>query len=253
MPFSPAHPAAVLPLTRWCPKHLSFAALVIGALTPDIGYLFGIDSFCHNWLGSLGFSLPVGLFLIVLFYAVRKPLVTLLPPTHRLALQPFCAQRHGAWGTLVYSLLIGSWTHLLWDSFTHEDAWLVLHLSLLRQPLASIGGRQLQLCRGLWVLSSALGMILLIVKYSSWLKEVKGSSSLGAAKEWRYYLSWATILLIVAVIAAALNIQRLKGEESLYEFYHFIHDSLAAFLVMTGLLLVLIGLILRALRSKSRR
>jgi Domain of unknown function (DUF4184) len=249
MPFSPAHPAAVLPLTRWCPKYLSFPALVIGALTPDIGYLFDIEEFCHSWLGSLEFCLPMGLVLIGLFYAVRMPLVTLLPPTHRQALQPFCAQRHGAWGNLIFSLLIGTWTHLLWDSFTHEDGWLVLHFSLLRQPLASMGGHELQLCRGLWILSSALGMILLTVKYSLWLKEVKGSASLGAAKEWRYYLSWATILLIVAAIAAAFNVQRFKGKTGVYEFYNFIHDSLAAFLVMTGLLLIVIGLILRALRK----
>lgn len=253
MPFSPAHPAAVLPLTRWCPKYLSFPALVIGALTPDIGYLFDIEEFCHSWLGSLVFCLPVGLVLIGLFYAVRMPLVTLLPPTHRQALQPLCARRHGAWGILVFSLLIGAWTHLLWDSFTHEDGWLVLHLSLLRQPLASMGGHELKLCRGLWLLSSVLGVILLTVRYLSWLKQVKSSAPLGAAKEWRHYLSWATILLIVTVIAAALNVHQLKGEESVYEFYNFIHDSLAAFLVITGLLLIVVGLILRAIRSKSRR
>jgi hypothetical protein len=251
MPFSPAHPAAVLPLIRWCPKQLSFPALVIGALTPDIGYLFGIEQFCHNWLGSLGFCVPVGLVLICFFYAVRMPIVTLLPPTHRQALLPYCAQRHGTWGSLVFSLLIGAWTHLVWDSFTHEDGWLVLHLSLLRQPLLSMDGHELKLCRGLWFLSSALGMIVLTVKYSSWLKDAKSSSSIGGAKEWRYYVSWASILLIVAAVAAAINVRRFQGKERVYEFYNFFHDSLAVFLVITGLLLIVIGLFMRAIRSKS--
>jgi len=59
MPFPVAHPAAVLPLRRYCPRYLSFPALVVGSLSPDLGYLFGhlhADWFSHRfWAGSFGF------------------------------------------------------------------------------------------------------------------------------------------------------------------------------------------------------
>jgi hypothetical protein len=41
MPFPLAHPAAVLPLRRYCPKYLSFPVLIVGSLVPDVGYCLG--------------------------------------------------------------------------------------------------------------------------------------------------------------------------------------------------------------------
>ena len=99
MPIPLAHPAAVLPLCRFCPRYLSFGALVIGSLLPDVAYtiddlnkfsrtlvfLFGPsvgyseyvrnawdwDDFSHTFAGSLGFCLPVGLLLLYGFLALR--------------------------------------------------------------------------------------------------------------------------------------------------------------------------------------
>ena len=63
MPFPLAHPAAVLPLRRFCPGRLSFLALVIGSVVPDVAYCFGpldVDVFAHTLPGSLVFCLPMG-------------------------------------------------------------------------------------------------------------------------------------------------------------------------------------------------
>jgi hypothetical protein len=38
MPFTFAHPAAVLPLRRFCPDRLVWSALVIGTVSPDLEY-----------------------------------------------------------------------------------------------------------------------------------------------------------------------------------------------------------------------
>ena len=38
MPWTFAHPAAILPLRRFCPAPLDFSALVIGSMVPDLGY-----------------------------------------------------------------------------------------------------------------------------------------------------------------------------------------------------------------------
>ena len=81
MPIPIAHPAAVLPLRRYCPSWLSFPALVAGSVSPDLAYLFGplkVDDFAHGWRTSLVFSLPAGL-LLVWAYEVLRSRVVLTP------------------------------------------------------------------------------------------------------------------------------------------------------------------------------
>jgi hypothetical protein len=83
VPFPLAHPAAVLPLRRYCPRYLSFPGLIAGSLSPDFGYLLGhlhVDQFSHRfWAGSFGFCLPAGLLAVGAYYLVRPPLLALLP------------------------------------------------------------------------------------------------------------------------------------------------------------------------------
>jgi hypothetical protein len=144
MPFPLAHPAAVLPLRRYCPRYLSFPALVIGSITPDLGYLFGrlhADEFSHRFFpGSFAFCLPVGLLLFVGFHLLRFRLVSLLPTRHRQLLFPICERPPSSWIVIVVSLLIGAWSHLLLDSLTHQDGWIVEHLPALHRSIHSSDG-----------------------------------------------------------------------------------------------------------------
>jgi hypothetical protein len=55
MPYPLAHPAAVLPLRRLCPRRLSFPALVVGSLCPDVGYPLGVSRFSHSFSQELLF------------------------------------------------------------------------------------------------------------------------------------------------------------------------------------------------------
>src|SRR6185503_14629770 len=100
MPFPLAHPAAVLPLRRFCPRYLSFPALIIGSLSPDLGYLSGsfrLDVFSHRFLaGSFGFCLPAGLLLLLAFYLVRSRVVGILPARYRPVLSPLCQRPIGS-------------------------------------------------------------------------------------------------------------------------------------------------------------
>jgi len=53
--FPVAHPAAVLPLRRFAPRHLDFAARVIGALSPDFACaLDQVNDFWRTvqWIGG---------------------------------------------------------------------------------------------------------------------------------------------------------------------------------------------------------
>jgi Domain of unknown function (DUF4184) len=62
----PAHQGAVLPLKLWHPRWFDGVALAVGAASPDIAYLFDgsnlpVWPFSHEWLGLLGWCLPVTL------------------------------------------------------------------------------------------------------------------------------------------------------------------------------------------------
>lgn len=77
MPWTFAHPAAVLPLRRFCPRYLNFPALMTGALMPDLGYYIpGADfaTHAHSFQGSVEVCLPAGLAVLCVFLVLRKPL-----------------------------------------------------------------------------------------------------------------------------------------------------------------------------------
>lgn len=124
MPFPLAHPAAILPLRRFCPRRFNFPALVIGSLCPDVGYCFGtlhLDKFSHRFLaGSFGFCLPVGLAMLWLFYRFRRDVVQRFSPRFRRIFEPPCLCPAGPFLIIVVSLIVGAWTHDLLDSLTHR-------------------------------------------------------------------------------------------------------------------------------------
>jgi hypothetical protein len=180
MPFPLAHPAAALPLKRYCRQALSFPALIVGSLIPDAGYLFArwdVDAFSHQFLGSVGFSLPVGLATLGLFHFLRTPAVEALPAAYRQALLPSCRRPLGPYWGLVFSLLLGIWTHLLWDSFTHNSGWLVQHWSVLEMPIMSIGSRKARVCHLLWYGSSFTGVVYLVLAFEKWRQSCVGRAA----------------------------------------------------------------------------
>jgi hypothetical protein len=174
MPIPLAHPAAVLPLRRYCPRQLSFPALVIGSLTPDLGYAFGHlhgDWFSHRfWAGSFGFCLPAGLVLVAAFYALRRPIAGVLLARWRHLMLPLCERPAGSPVRIALSLLIGAWTHILLDSITHEDGWLVEHLPGLRGAVPSFGKEALVVYDLLYATCTFFGVAWLADSYLRWLE-----------------------------------------------------------------------------------
>ena len=173
MPFPLAHPAAVLPLRRYCPRWLNFPALVIGSICPDVGYCFGrlrLARFSHRFLaGSFGFCLPVGLLLLLLFYLVRRPVVQRLPARQREIYEPLCQRPAGPLPIIVVSLLIGVWSHLLLDSITHEDGWFVEHLPVLQESVIR-GNCHFRICDLLYAGCTLVGTACVAFSYLNWIE-----------------------------------------------------------------------------------
>jgi hypothetical protein len=201
MPFPLAHPAATLPLRRWCPRFLDFSALVVGSLVPDLAACIDDwDYFSHTILGSFVFCLPVGLLTLWIFYQIRAPLVATFPNPHRDALSPLCVAGPNSFIRIVVSLLLGSWLHIIWDLLTHEHSWLVRH-----SVLSSITFGGLRLNHVIWLFSSIIGVAMLFVTYLSLLRKGNTPTKGFLGSDCRAYAFWIAILSVPFVGAVPLT------------------------------------------------
>jgi hypothetical protein len=205
MPFPLAHPAAILPLRRYCPRYLSLPALIVGSLSPDFGYVFGhlrVDWFSHRfWAGSFGFCLPVGLLIVWVFFLVRSPLLEILPGRYQELFRPRCRRPAGPWLALAVSVLIGAWTHNLLDSISHPDGWLVEHIPALRQPVFWLGAAGVPVCGWLYAGFTFCGATWLAAAYLRWLEEATASPAV-ARPVARPATRWCGALLFGAAALA---------------------------------------------------
>ena len=205
MPFPLAHPAAVLPLRRYCPRLFNFPALVIGSLCPDIGYCFGrfhIAEFSHRFLaGSFGFCLPVGLLLLLIFYLARWPVVQRLPARQRRIFEPLCLRPAGSFLLIVISLLLGAWTHLFLDSVTHENGWLVEHLPAVFQADVAAGNFHVRVYNGLYAGCTFVGATYVALAYLNWLERAAGTPGwFLQGFKWVITLAFATLTLLLSFV-----------------------------------------------------
>jgi hypothetical protein len=222
MPWTFAHPAAVLPMRRFCPHQLHFAALVIGSLMPDFGYhfgLFALATYAHTLAGSVLVCVPIGLALLMGFSTVRRPLWYLLPEPHRGALEPAVAQPWTFGIASVVrssaSIVLGAWSHIAWDSFTHRSGWSVGHLAALRGSVAMPWFGEVPLYELLQHLSTLVGIAVLVAAYCSWLGPRRRASLFTFAHEdrWRYVILF-TLIGFSAVTALLLAMQPFGGRLS---------------------------------------
>lgn len=177
MPFPLAHPAAVLPLRRYCPKYLNLPALVVGSICPDAGYClarFNVSDVSHRFWGSFVFCLPVGTLTLVALYGLILPATRRLPVGVLRRLPPLSFRPFGSPVVIVWSLLIGAWSHLAWDSFTHTGGWLTQRLPLLEVPVAHIAGRTVRVCHLLWYGCSFGGVAMVFIAYEKWRQKLAG-------------------------------------------------------------------------------
>lgn len=181
MPVTFAHPAAVLPFMGGpCVP----AALVAGALAPDAPYFlralripvsaqswwepFLNATTTHNWPGALIITIPLAFFLYAFIVACARPALWVLPESGSTPKTPQRAVAiRGVW--VVISLLIGILTHVIWDSLTHSDGWVVMQVTALRAEAMGT----LTWARLLQHVSSAVGLGALVavgwVRRNSWL------------------------------------------------------------------------------------
>lgn len=131
VPFTFAHPVAVLPLTRWFP----LPALAAGSIAPDLVYYLplGLDAGrTHSLTGVFGIDIVLGLLLLGAYRLAIPPLRALPSPRLRTLLTPNPAARRRDLLFVPSAVALGAATHVAWDSFTHTGGFAVEHLTWLR-------------------------------------------------------------------------------------------------------------------------
>jgi len=175
MPFTLSHAAAALPFRR---TRLVLSAVVFGCFAPDSEYFIPFaphNGLGHTLPGILKFDLPVGFVALWLFHHFAKePLAACLPDGARARLEvgpkSLSIKSFSRLAMILLSLLVGIATHILWDSFTHDDYWLYRHWHFLGQKvtLPMFGPRP-------WFgifqyISSALGLLLILIWFVHWYR-----------------------------------------------------------------------------------
>jgi hypothetical protein len=205
MPFTLAHPAAVLPLRRL--RLLRTVPLIIGAMTPDVPYYMPwrvakyLPDVTHTLLGTITLDLPIGLLLLFFVWLLRAPLVAPLGPRER-AKCATAMERFGSrplnWALAPLSILVGAWTHLAWDSFTHADGWMVQRIPALSAPVSFFSYTG-QLCHVLQYACSVFGLAVVAIWF--FLLPVPAP----AAGNWERSAGGPLLLAAIFVAAAAVG------------------------------------------------
>jgi hypothetical protein len=145
MPFTFSHAAVVLPFLK--NKRVSATGLLIGTFAPDLEFFFRMrmqSEISHKFSGVFLIDLPLSILVVLLFHQIiKKPLLTNLPLFFQQRLKTL---KQSDWlsyfnknkTTVFFSFFVGVLTHLIWDSMTHWDGYLVLRSTFLNQKISHV-------------------------------------------------------------------------------------------------------------------
>ncbi|TGD80383.1 DUF4184 family protein [Hymenobacter wooponensis] len=221
MPFTFSHPAIVMPLLALPKKWRSATGLIIGSMAPDFEKFIRMSEFdpnSHTWRSIFYFNLPLGLILAFIFHMlVRDPLIVHLPKILRERFSRFIGfdwkayfKKH--YPIVIFSLLLGTVSHLVWDSFTHPEGRGVRYFPFLMQH--AFGGLlKMRLYSFLQKLGSVLGALALVYYIQQMRREkiflVKGNQ----VKYWALFT-----ITTLGIIGIRLCLEDSVRLENLYHF-----------------------------------
>jgi len=169
MPFTAAHPAILVPLKKVPEKYISWTALIIGSMVPDMEYFIWLSSgsfLSHTRMGIFYFDLPMT-FLLAFFwqqsavFVCRKrwPYLKAQYLHQRIEYFPDYLKKH--WLKFTVSALVGILSHLAWDSFSHAKGYMAVNVFPVLIEHISILGVYTRLCYVVWYISTIVGLIVI--------------------------------------------------------------------------------------------
>jgi hypothetical protein len=215
MPFTLAHPAAIIPIHKAFGSRTSLSALVIGSMMPDLAYFvrLGVSAqTSHSLRGIFLFCIPAGLIVFALFHLLlKRPAAALLPARMLSRLSPKSLAAPEVSGALLLSVILslglGAFTHIAWDAFTHANTFMVDRLDFLRTVIVFIGGYKLYVYKILQHLSSLIGLAVLALWIFRWANAVPASGQVAQVEHLPLKSRVTAIagILVIALTCAVVN------------------------------------------------
>ncbi len=198
LPFTFSHPAAVLPIPR---GRLSLSAMMIGAMAPDFLYFLLLSHsthYGHSLQGMFLFSLPAGMAVLWLYHRLfKRPLLALAPDSVARRITEsdlrfsFLPATRFAW--LAASTMIGVFSHVLWDAFTHESGLFVT----MAPELKLYFGLHMPLYSFLQFASTVVGAAFLAWAFWRWMKRTPIEPEAAVPQ---FTLAIRTLVVVVGVV-----------------------------------------------------
>ena len=210
MPFTFAHPAILLPFR----KYLSITGLIIGCMSPDFEYFLRFkiySAFSHTFLGIFLFCVPISILVSILFHQIiRNPLIDNLPNYFYVRTIKF---KKFNWliylqenkTKVIISILLGAFSHIFWDSFTHDDGFFVNEFKILKSVFY-IDQYKIPILKILQHLSTIAGFIYIIYIFN----QLPKSNQLNNNINLKYYLSIIILSICLIIGVSKIDSNSLK-------------------------------------------
>ncbi len=204
MPFTFSHPAIILPLAYLPKRWFSLTGLIIGSLMPDFEYFLRMkirSDFSHTFEGVFLFDLPLGIVTAFVFHnIVRNNLFDNLPYILKSRVVIF---KNFNWNTyfkknwlvVIFSVIIGTFSHILWDSFTHDTGYFVQKFEVLNQSV-ELFDKQIPILKILQHLSTFIGAFIIGFSLYKLPTHAADSKSINL----NYWLTFFGLIVVFAFI-----------------------------------------------------
>lgn len=216
MPYTLSHAVVSLPVSWLSQKRIPFAALAIGSMSPDFPYLIALAPTAapgHSITGVLLYCFIPALLLTLLWYRwLEKPTLELWHLPKRQQLQAYPSMLAVALG-----VLLGAYSHVLWDATSHVDGFFVQSSGFWQQVYFS-----LPLYKWNQYASGVSGLVVLSLWYLINLMKNRKEPYIGHP-----FIGGLVYMVSVSTVVAVANISHESGSVAQYV----IHSALA---VITG-------------------
>ncbi|NBI27726.1 DUF4184 family protein [Chengkuizengella marina] len=148
MPFTFSHPLYALPLKWIKPKYFCVTGLVLGSMSPDFEYFIALEPYRtigHSVTGLFVQAIPLSILFVFIFHKIMiKALSLHLPRLYNLDMRSYQVfhswelNTFRKWIVFLTSVVIGFFSHIFIDAFTHTSGYFVLKFSFLSNTINAI-------------------------------------------------------------------------------------------------------------------
>lgn len=213
MPFTFSHTAAVFLFKPWLNK-LSLTGLALGCMAPDFEYFLRMrmqGEFGHHITGIFLFDLPVSILIALVFHQVIRD--EMIENSPWFLKKRFVIFQNLDWFgyfknhylMVIISIFFGIFTHVIWDSFTHQIGFFVQKLVVLQDTI-SIADFDIPLYKIFQHLSSSLGLIIIFIyffKFRPYTSSQENKTNSERKIQWLY---WGAILVLLGCLFSLWSI-----------------------------------------------